>query len=287
MEAKLNQEIVKNITHEIVDEINSEINNKNSFKLQIYNKELELSQKMNKDVIGLLNRCELDINKYKKITKLSTNKKIELNRIINNIIKKIEIYKEKNNDNYNDLKKGNLDDLLILELFLKRLENAIKDKKLISFNEIPIIINENISKIVDKIKTLNYINSGENKKIRDYIIFYQKELLDEITNYVYKNLNLCLKNNNIEDKIFAYQNDYKEIYKKFYEIMNKYNNKKSENETLKYLNEDELRIIETYDIDIINISEDIVIKLEAEKKLYYKIINKCLIYNKSIKKRGK
>ena len=69
--------------------------------------------------------------------------------------------------------------------------------------------------------------------------------------------------------------------------MNKYNNKKSENETLKYLNEDELRIIETYDIDIINISEDIVIKLEAEKKLYYKIINKCLIYNKSIKKRGK
>ena len=283
MEAKLNQEIVKNITHEIVDEIN----NKNSFKLQIYNKELELSQKMNKDVIGLLNRCELDINKYKKITKLSTNKKIELNRIINNIIKKIEIYKEKNNNNYNDLKKGNLDDLLILELFLKRLENSIRDKKLISFNEIPIIIDENISKIVDKIKTLNYINSGENKKIRDYIIFYQKELLDEITNYVYKNLNLCLKNNNIEDKIFAYQNDYKEIYKKFYEIMNKYNNKKSENETLKYLNEDELRIIETYDIDIINISEDIVIKLEAEKKLYYKIINKCLIYNKSIKKRGK
>ena len=287
MEAKLNQEIVKNITHEIVDEINSEINNKNSFKLQIYNKELELSQKMNKDVIGLLNRCELDINKYKKITKLSTNKKMELNRIINNIIKKIEIYKEKNNNNYNDLKKGNLDDLLILELFLKRLENSIRDKKLISFNEIPIIIDENISKIVDKIKTLNYINSGENKKIRDYIIFYQKELLDEITNYVYKNLNLCLKNNNIEDKIFAYQNDYKEIYKKFYEIMNKYNNKKSENETLKYLNEDELRIIETYDIDIINISEDIVIKLEAEKKLYYKIINKCLIYNKSIKNRGK
>ena len=287
MEAKLNQEIVKNITHEIVDEINSEMNNKNSFKLQICNKELELSQKMNKDVIGLLNRCELDINKYKKITKLSTNKKIELNRIINNIIKKIEIYKEKNNNNYNDLKKGNLDDLLILELFLKRLENAIKDKKLISFNEIPIIINENISKIVDKIKTLNYINSGENKKIRDYIIFYQKELLDEITNYVYKNLNVCLKNNNIEDKIVAYQNDYKEIYKKFYEIMNKYNNKKSENETLKYLNEDELRIIETYDIDIINISEDIVIKLEAEKKLYYKIINKCLIYNKSKKKRGK
>lgn len=287
MEAKLNQEIVKNITHEIVDEINSEINNKNSFQLQIYNKELELSQKMNKDVIGLLNRCELDINKYKKITKLSTNKKIELNRIINNIIKKIEIYKEKNNNNYNDLKKGNLDDLLILELFLKRLENAIRDKKLISFNEIPLIIDENISKIVDKIKTLNYINSGENKKIRDYIIFYQKELLDEITNYVYKNLNVCLKNNNIEDKIVAYQNDYKEIYKKFYEIMNKYNNKKSENETLKYLNEDELRIIETYDIDIINISEDIVIKLEAEKKLYYKIINKCLIYNKSIKKRGK
>ena len=164
MEAKLNQEIVKNITHEIVDEINSEMNNKNSFKLQICNKELELSQKMNKDVIGLLNRCELDINKYKKITKLSTNKKIELNRIINNIIKKIEIYKEKNNNNYNDLKKGNLDDLLILELFLKRLENAIKDKKLISFNEIPIIINENISKIVDKIKTLNYINRGENKK---------------------------------------------------------------------------------------------------------------------------
>lgn len=287
MEAKLNQEIVKNITHEIVDEINSEMNNKNSFKLQICNKELELSQKMNKDVIGLLNRCELDINKYKKITKLSTNKKIELNRIINNIIKKIEIYKEKNNNNYNDLKKGNLDDLLILELFLKRLENAIKDKKLISFNEIPIIINENISKIVDKIKTLNYINRGENKKIRDYIIFYQKELLDEITNYVYKNLNVCLKNNNIEDKIVAYQNDYKEIYKKFYEIMNKYNNKKSENETLKYLNEDELRIIETYDIDIINISEDIVIKLEAEKKLYYKIINKCLIYNKSKKKRGK
>lgn len=287
MEAKLNQEIVKNITHEIVDEINSEMNNKNSFKLQICNKELELSQKMNKDVIGLLNRCELDINKYKKITKLSTNKKMELNRIINNIIKKIEIYKEKNNNNYNDLKKGNLDDLLILELFLKRLENSIRDKKLISFNEIPIIIDENISKIVDKIKTLNYINSGENKKIRDYIIFYQKELLDEITNYVYKNLNLCLKNNNIEDKIFAYQNDYKEIYKKFYEIMNKYNNKKSENETLKYLNEYELRIIETYDIDIINISEDIVIKLEAEKKLYYKIINKCLIYNKSIKKRGK
>lgn len=287
MEAKLNQEIVKNITHEIVDEINSEMNNKNSFQLQIYNKELELSQKMNKDVIGLLNRCELDINKYKKITKLSTNKKIELNRIINNIIKKIEIYKEKNNNNYNDLKKGNLDDLLILELFLKRLENAIRDKKLISFNEIPLIIDENISKIVDKIKTLNYINSGENKKIRDYIIFYQKELLDEITNYVYKNLNVCLKNNNIEDKIVAYQNDYKEIYKKFYEIMNKYNNKKSENETLKYLNEDELRIIETYDIDIINISEDIVIKLEAEKKLYYKIINKCLIYNKSIKKRGK
>lgn len=287
MEAKLNQEIVKNITHEIVDEINSEMNNKNSFQLQIYNKELELSQKMNKDVIGLLNRCELDINKYKKITKLSTNKKIELNRIINNIIRKIEIYKEKNNNNYNDLKKGNLDDLLILELFLKRLENAIRDKKLISFNEIPLIIDENISKIVDKIKTLNYINSGENKKIRDYIIFYQKELLDEITNYVYKNLNVCLKNNNIEDKIVAYQNDYKEIYKKFYEIMNKYNNKKSENETLKYLNEDELRIIETYDIDIINISEDIVIKLEAEKKLYYKIINKCLIYNKSIKKRGK
>lgn len=287
MEAKLNQEIVKNITHEIVDEINSEMNNKNSFQLQIYNKELELSQKMNKDVISLLNRCELDINKYKKITKLSTNKKIELNRIINNIIKKIEIYKEKNNNNYNDLKKGNLDDLLILELFLKRLENAIRDKKLISFNEIPLIIDENISKIVDKIKTLNYINSGENKKIRDYIIFYQKELLDEITNYVYKNLNVCLKNNNIEDKIVAYQNDYKEIYKKFYEIMNKYNNKKSENETLKYLNEDELRIIETYDIDIINISEDIVIKLEAEKKLYYKIINKCLIYNKSIKKRGK
>lgn len=287
MEAKLNQEIVKNITHEIVDEINSEMNNKNSFQLQIYNKELELSQKMNKDVIGLLNRCELDINKYKKITKLSTDKKIELNRIINNIIKKIEIYKEKNNDNYNDLKKGNLDDLLILELFLKRLENAIRDKKLISFNEIPIIIDENISKIVDKIKTLNYINSGENKKIRDYIIFYQKELLDEITNYVYKNLNVCLKNNNIEDKIVVYQNDYKEIYKKFYEIMNKYNNKKSENETLKYLNEDELRIIETYDIDILNISEDIVIKLEAEKKLYYKIINKCLIYNKSIKKRGK
>lgn len=287
MEAKLNQEIVKNITHEIVDEINSEMNNKNSFQLQIYNKELELSQEMNKDVIGLLNRCELDINKYKKITKLSTDKKIELNRIINNIIKKIEIYKEKNNDNYNDLKKGNLDDLLILELFLKRLENAIRDKKLISFNEIPIIIDENISKIVDKIKTLNYINSGENKKIRDYIIFYQKELLDEITNYVYKNLNVCLKNNNIEDKIVVYQNDYKEIYKKFYEIMNKYNNKKSENETLKYLNEDELRIIETYDIDIINISEDIVIKLEAEKKLYYKIINKCLIYNKSIKKRGK
>ncbi len=287
MEAKLNQEIVKNITHEIVDEINSEMNNKNSFQLQIYNKELELSQKMNKDVIGLLNRCELDINKYKKITKLSTNKKIELNRIINNIIKKIEIYKEKNNNNYNDLKKGNLDDLLILELFLKRLENAIRDKKLISFNEIPLIIDENISKIVDKIKTLNYINSGENKKIRDYIIFYQKELLDEITNYVYKNLNVCLKNNNIEDKIVAYQNDYKEIYKKFYEIMNKYNNKKSENETLKYLNEDELRIIETYDIDIINISEDIVIKLEAEKKLYYKIINKCLLYNKSIKKRGK
>lgn len=287
MEAKLNQEIVKNITHEIVDEINSEMNNKNSFQLQIYNKELELSQKMNKDVIGLLNRCELDINKYKKITKLSTNKKIELNRIINNIIKKIEIYKEKNNNNYNDLKKGNLDDLLILELFLKRLENAIRDKKLISFNEIPLIIDENISKIVDKIKTLNYINSGENKKIRDYIIFYQKELLDEITNYVYKNLNVCLKNNNIEDKIVAYQNNYKEIYKKFYEIMNKYNNKKSENETLKYLNEDELRIIETYDIDIINISEDIVIKLEAEKKLYYKIINKCLIYNKSIKKRGK
>lgn len=287
MEAKLNQEIVKNITHEIVDEINSEMNNKNSFQLQIYNKELELSQEMNKDVIGLLNRCELDINKYKKITKLSTNKKIELNRIINNIIKKIEIYKEKNNNNNNDLKKGNLDDLLILELFLKRLENAIRDKKLISFNEIPLIIDENISKIVDKIKTLNYINSGENKKIRDYIIFYQKELLDEITNYVYKNLNVCLKNNNIEDKIVAYQNDYKEIYKKFYEIMNKYNNKKSENETLKYLNEDELRIIETYDIDIINISEDIVIKLEAEKKLYYKIINKCLIYNKSIKKRGK
>lgn len=287
MEAKLNQEIVKNITHEIVDEINSEMNNKNSFQLQIYNKELELSQKMNKDVIGLLNRCELDINKYKKITKLSTNKKIELNRIINNIIKKIEIYKEKNNNNYNDLKKGNLDDLLILELFLKRLENAIRDKKLISFNEIPLIIDENISKIVDKIKTLNYINSGENKKIRDYIIFYQKELLDEITNYIYKNLNVCLKNNNIEDKIVAYQNDYKEIYKKFYEIMNKYNNKKSENETLKYLNEDELRIIETYDIDIINISEDIVIKLEAEKKLYYKIINKYLIYNKSIKKRGK
>lgn len=287
MEAKLNQEIVKNITHEIVDEINSEMNNKNSFQLQIYNKELELSQQMNKDVIGLLNRCELDINKYKKITKLSTNKKIELNRIINNIIRKIEIYKEKNNNNYNDLKKGNLDDLLILELFLKRLENAIRDKKLISFNEIPLIIDENISKIVDKIKTLNYINSGENKKIRDYIIFYQKELLDEITNYVYKNLNVCLKNNNIEDKIVAYQNDYKEIYKKFYEIMNKYNNKKSENETLKYLNEDELRIIETYDIDIINISEDIVIKLEAEKKLYYKIINKCLIYNKSIKKRGK
>lgn len=287
MEAKLNQEIVKNITHEIVDEINSEMNNKNSFQLQIYNKELELSQKMNKDVIGLLNRCELDINKYKKITKLSTNKKIELNRIINNIIKKIEIYKEKNNNNYNDLKKGNLDDLLILELFLKRLENAIRDKKLISFNEIPLIIDENISKIVDKIKTLNYINSGENKKIRDYIIFYQKELLDEITNYVYKNLNVCLKNNNIEDKIVAYQNDYKEIYKKFYEIMNKYNNKKSENETLKYLNEYELRIIETYDIDIINISEDIVIKLEAEKKLYYKIINKCLLYNKSIKKRGK
>ena len=287
MEAKLNQEIVKNITHEIVDEINSEMNNKNSFQLQIYNKELELSQKMNKDVIGLLNRCELDINKYKKITKLSTNKKIELNRIINNIIKKIEIYKEKINNNYNDLKKGNLDDLLILELFLKRLENAIRDKKLISFNEIPLIIDENISKIVDKIKTLNYINSGENKKIRDYIIFYQKELLDEITNYVYKNLNVCLKNNNIEDKIVAYQNDYKEIYKKFYEIMNKYNNKKSENETLKYLNEDELRIIETYDIDIINISEDIVIKLEAEKKLYYKIINKCLLYNKSIKKRGK
>ena len=287
MEAKLNQEIVKNITHEIVDEINSEMNNKNSFQLQIYNKELELSQEMNKDVIDLLNRCELDINKYKKITKLSTDKKIELNRIINNIIKKIEIYKEKNNDNYNDLKKGNLDDLLILELFLKRLENAIRDKKLISFNEIPIIIDENISKILDKIKTLNYINSGENKKIRDYIIFYQKELLDEITNYVYKNLNVCLKNNNIEDKIVAYQNDYKEIYKKFYEIMNKYNNKKSENETLKYLNEDELRIIETYDIDILNISEDIVIKLEAEKKLYYKIINKCLIYNKSIKKRGK
>lgn len=287
MEAKLNQEIVKNITHEIVDEINSEMNNKNSFQLQIYNKELELSQEMNKDVIGLLNRCELDINKYKKITKLSTDKKIELNTIINNIIKKIEIYKEKNNDNYNDLKKGNLDDLLILELFLKRLENAIRDKKLISFNEIPIIIDENISKIVDKIKTLNYINSGENKKIRDYIIFYQKELLDEITNYVYKNLNVCLKNNNIEDKIVVYQNDYKEIYKKFYEIMNKYNNKKSENETLKYLNEDELRIIETYDIDILNISEDIVIKLEAEKKLYYKIINKCLIYNKSIKKRGK
>lgn len=287
MEAKLNQEIVKNITHEIVDEINSEMNNKNSFQLQIYNKELELSQEMNKDVIGLLNRCELDINKYKKITKLSTDKKIELNRIINNIIKKIEIYKEKNNDNYNDLKKGNLDDLLILELFLKRLENAIRDKKLISFNEIPIIIDENISKILDKIKTLNYINSGENKKIRDYIIFYQKELLDEITNYVYKNLNVCLKNNNIEDKIVVYQNDYKEIYKKFYEIMNKYNNKKSENETLKYLNEDELRIIETYDIDILNISEDIVIKLEAEKKLYYKIINKCLIYNKSIKKRGK
>ena len=287
MEAKLNQEIVKNITHEIVDEINSEMNNKNSFQLQIYNKELELSQEMNKDVIDLLNRCELDINKYKKITKLSTDKKIELNRIINNIIKKIEIYKEKNNDNYNDLKKGNLDDLLILELFLKRLENAIRDKKLISFNEIPIIIDENISKILDKIQTLNYINSGENKKIRDYIIFYQKELLDEITNYVYKNLNVCLKNNNIEDKIVAYQNDYKEIYKKFYEIMNKYNNKKSENETLKYLNEDELRIIETYDIDILNISEDIVIKLEAEKKLYYKIINKCLIYNKSIKKRGK
>lgn len=287
MEAKLNQEIVKNITHEIVDEINSEMNNKNSFQLQIYNKELELSQEMNKDVIGLLNRCELDINKYKKITKLSIDKKIELNRIINNIIKKIEIYKEKNNDNYNDLKKGNLDDLLILELFLKRLENAIRDKKLISFNEIPIIIDENISKILDKIKTLNYINSGENKKIRDYIIFYQKELLDEITNYVYKNLNVCLKNNNIEDKIVVYQNDYKEIYKKFYEIMNKYNNKKSENETLKYLNEDELRIIETYDIDILNISEDIVIKLEAEKKLYYKIINKCLIYNKSIKKRGK
>lgn len=112
-------------------------------------------------------------------------------------------------------------------------------------------------------------------------------MLDEITNYVYKNLNVCLKNNNIEDKIVVYQNDYKEIYKKFYEIMNKYNNKKSENETLKYLNEDELRIIETYDIDILNISEDIVIKLEAEKKLYYKIINKCLIYNKSIKKRGK
>lgn len=287
MEAKLNQEIVKNITYEIVDEINSEMNNKNSFQLQIYNKELELSQKMNKDVIGLLNRCELDINKYKKITKLSTNKKIELNKIINNIIKKIEIYKEKNNNNYNDLKKGNLDDLLILELFLKRLENAIRDKKLILFNEIPLIIDENISKIVDKIKTLNYINSGENKKIRDYIIFYQKELLDEITNHVYKNLNVCLKNNNIEDKIVAYQNDYKEIYKKFYEIMNKYNNKKSENETLKYLNEDELRIIETYDIDIINISEDIVIKLEAEKKIYYKIINKCLIYNKSIKKRGK
>lgn len=287
MEAKLNQEIVKNITHEIVDEINSEMNNKNSFQLQIYNKELELSQEMNKDVIGLLNRCELDINKYKKITMLSTNKKIELNRIINNIIKKIEIYKEKNNNNNNDLKKGNLDDLLILELFLKRLENAIRDKKLISFNEIPLIIDENISKIVDKIKTLNYINSGENKKIRDYIIFYQKELLDEITNYVYKNLNVCLKNNNIEDKIVVYQNDYKEIYKKFYEIMNKYNNKKSENETLKYLNEDELRIIETYDIDILNISEDIVIKLEAEKKLYYKIINKCLIYNKSIKKRGK
>ena len=287
MEAKLNQEIVKNITHEIVDEINSEMNNKNSFQLQIYNKELELSQEMNKDVIDLLNRCELDINKYKKITKLSTDKKIELNRIINNIIKKIEKYKEKNNDNYNDLKKGNLDDLLILELFLKRLENAIRDKKLISFNEIPIIIDENISKILDKIKTLNYINSGENKKIRDYIIFYQKELLDEITNYVYKNLNVCLKDNNIEDKIVVYQNDYKEIYNKFYEIMNKYNNKKSENETLKYLNEDELRIIETYDIDILNISEDIVIKLEAEKKLYYKIINKCLIYNKSIKKRGK
>ena len=287
MEAKLNQEIVKNITHEIVDEINSEMNNKNSFQLQIYNKELELSQEMNKDVIDLLNRCELDINKYKKITKLSTDKKIELNRIINNIIKKIEIYKEKNNDNYNDLKKGNLDDLLILELFLKRLENAIRDKKLISFNEIPIIIDENISKILDKIKTLNYINSGENKKIRDYIILYQKELLDEITNYVYKNLNVCLKDNNIEDKIVVYQNDYKEIYNKFYEIMNKYNNKKSENETLKYLNEDELRIIETYDIDILNISEDIVIKLEAEKKLYYKIINKCLIYNKSIKKRGK
>ena len=287
MEAKLNQEIVENVTHEIVDEINSEMNNNNSFQLQIYNKELELSKEMNKDVIGLLNRCELDINKYKNITKLDTDKKIELNRIINNIIKKLEIYKEKNNDNYDDLKRGNLDDLLMLELFLKRLENAIKDKKLISFNEIPIIIDENISKIVDKIKTLNYINSGEIKKIKDYIIFYQKELLDEITNYVYKNLNTCLKNNNIEDKIIAYQNDYKEIYKKFYEIMNKYNSKKSENETLKYLNEDELHIIETYEIDISNISEDIVIKLEAEKKLYYKIINKCLMYNKSIKKRGK
>lgn len=287
MEAKLNQEIVENITHEIVDEINSEMNNNNSFQLQIYNKELELSKEMNKDVIGLLSRCELDINKYKNITKLDTDKKIELNRTINNIIKKLEIYKEKNNDNYDDLKRGNLDDLLMLELFLKRLENAIKDKKLISFNEIPIIIDENISKIVDKIKTLNYINNGENKKIKDYIIFYQKELLDEITNYVYKNLNTCLKNNNIEDKIIAYQNDYKEIYKKFYEIMNKYNSKKSENETLKYLNEDELHIIETYEIDISNISEDIVIKLEAEKKLYYKIINKCLMYNKSIKKRGK
>ena len=36
------------------------------------------------------------------------------------------------------------------------------------------------------------------------------------------------------------------------------------------------------------LGERVVIKkLEAEKKLYYKIINKCLIYNKSIKKRGK
>ena len=146
------------IFKEILDKINYYVNNKNNYEIINLITEIEEKQKLNislkKEYQNIMNnkpyKDKSKLNERKKIEykeKLSlydeiNNKIVKMEKILNNLTKKLKIYKQKENEN-NNLEKFDenkiKNDLELYDITIKKLQEEINEKE----NELS-ILNKNL-----------------------------------------------------------------------------------------------------------------------------------------------
>lgn len=277
IKARLNQKIIDSIIKDIKMSIENE---KEKFGLEILLKELEITKVLENDnILDIFNKLKYDLIKYQTITNLDYDSKIKLNNILQ---KKGLHIKEHSNDNY-DIDNKELDQLISLNLLLKKIKRKNENNEIIELTDIPNIntpvIQNNINKLKKNHLELYKRNSIDKQKELKYnLLIEQKKLYDNILNYIIDELNKFFKKNNINRIITEFDN----VSNVLNEYLTTNKKEKNEQEFEKKLSKEELNLIKLfkgYGLDLLNYDSDIVYLAEAEREIYERLSEKCIEFN--------